>query len=188
MSRVSLSILLSIAPLGAGLSPCVAGEEPRRVDQTVADVDPLGTSLRQVDFEVDLRQDIDFQYVYTVPGHPDSLMRRQGGLVAVFNRSDYLPTWFGPVPVVPPNTVFYVGEPPAPPAGEIRAPGRLDTRVYGRVSAAAGALRAGETPPSFERAIHRDQGEMRRADMSDEPYRRHRLREITDRAIERLQR
>lgn len=184
MTRTPLVILcsslLSISPaMGAPV------DEPRLVDQTIADVDPLATSLRVVDFEVDLRQDIDFQHVYTVPGQPGMLMRRQGGLVAIFDRSDYVPTWFGPVPIIPANTVFHIGGPPEAATGEISAPGRLDPRVQGLVPATAAALRADEAS-AVRPAVSRDRGEMRRADLADEPYRRHRLREITARAIERL--
>ena len=185
MARTPVVILWSSLLAFSGAVGAAGDEQPRLVDQTIGDVDPLGTSLRVVDFEVDLRQDIDFRYVYTVPGQPGRLMRRQGGLVAIFDRSEYLPTWFGPLAVVPANTVFHIGGPPEPARAEIFAPGRLDPRVQGLVPATAAALRADEAT-AVRPAISGDRGDFHRADLADEPYRRQRLREITDRAIARL--
>src|SRR6185503_15575203 len=79
-------------------------------DQTVEDVNPLSTSLRQM--HSDLRQPTGFQNVYHVPGHDDLLMRVNGGIYAVFPESEYTVNRKGKtVPVIPAGTVFYIGLP-----------------------------------------------------------------------------
>jgi hypothetical protein len=80
------------------------------IDQTVADVNPLSASLRQV--HRDLRQPTGFQSVYHVPGHDDLLMRVNGGIYAVFPESEYTVNRKGrTVPLIPAGTVFYIGLP-----------------------------------------------------------------------------
>ncbi len=183
--RVPYRHIALFGALALSASPAAArsGDGAQQMDQTISDVDPLATSLRLVDYEVDLRQDAEFERVYAVPGQPGQLMRRQGGLVAVFDRSHYVPTWYGPVPVIPPNTVFYVGGIPED-LEEVHAPGRIDTRIQGRLIPAAGGLRADEAPQSA--IVPRPDVKPGRADMADERYRVRRLEEITTRAVQRL--
>lgn len=74
------------------------------VDQGVADVSPLQTSLRVA--PIDLRHPSDFERVYeTGDGR---YMRVSGGLRAVFPISVYDP--YGPE--IPPDTRFIIGETP----------------------------------------------------------------------------
>jgi hypothetical protein len=78
------------------------------VDPAVEDTGPLSVSLR--DLQVDLRGPVGFEHIYRVPGHEDELyMRMDGGLLAVFPQSIYTDTRWGPVPIIPNNTVFYIG-------------------------------------------------------------------------------
>lgn len=85
-------------------------EDTREVlDQGVSDIGPLGTSLRQID--PGLHQPGSFERVERVPGHDDLLMRVAGGLYAVFPQSQYAATAEGLLPVVPNNTIFYIGKP-----------------------------------------------------------------------------
>ncbi|MBL0928301.1 MAG: hypothetical protein IBJ11_11730 [Phycisphaerales bacterium] len=103
-------------PIGPAPRPPIAGvpgqpAQPVRVEQTVADRDPLHTSLRQL--PTDLRQDEGFEHLYRVPGADNRFMRRSGAITAVFPRSQYVATRQGPLPVIPAGTVFYFGLPPA---------------------------------------------------------------------------
>jgi len=92
------------------------------VEQTVEDVDPLARSIRRI--ERGLRQPTGFESVYRLPGDHDRFMRIDGGLYAVFPRSVYLNTRMGEVPLIPANTVFWIGPPPfletQEPAGQSR--------------------------------------------------------------------
>lgn len=106
-SPIHLLIAAAVLCLGAGEE----GEPQllRPLDQGVADVTPLSESLRVR--ELDLQSPIGFAEVYQVPGRPDWLMRASGALYAVFPHSVYLPTEIGAMPVIPNNTVFYIGWP-----------------------------------------------------------------------------
>jgi hypothetical protein len=98
-------IALAVLCLGAGDE-----EDPqflRPIEQGVADVTPLSESLRML--ELNLQEPIGFADVYHVPGRPDWLMRVSGGLFAVFPQSVYSSTEAGVMPVIPNNTVFYIG-------------------------------------------------------------------------------
>lgn len=78
------------------------------VDPAVEDTGPLSVSLRE--FQVDLRGPVGFEHIYRVPGHEDELyMRVDGGLYAVFPQSVYTDTRWGPVPMIPNATIFYIG-------------------------------------------------------------------------------
>lgn len=77
--------------------------------QGVADVGPLGKSLEVA--PVDLRVSNDFDRVYQI-GSDGPLMRSAGNLYAVFDRSVYVQSQYGPTPEVPAGTVFYIGQPP----------------------------------------------------------------------------
>jgi hypothetical protein len=87
----------------------VAGPGFDQIDQAVADINPLGTSLRNL--QVDLRQPTGFANVYEVPGRPDLRMRINGGIFAIFPFSTYAQSRRGTVPLIPANTVFFIGEP-----------------------------------------------------------------------------
>lgn len=90
-------------------SPITRMRDLEPVEQRVADVDPLGTSIRQI--ETGLRQPFGFEEVYRVPGDDEYFMRIDGGLYAVFPRSVYTNRRFGELPLIPANTVFSIGPP-----------------------------------------------------------------------------
>ena len=79
------------------------------VEASIADTGALSVSLRRV--ESGLRQPVGFEQVYPVPGQEGLLMRVDGGLYAVFPRSVYVHDRSGVRPVIPNNTMFYIGAP-----------------------------------------------------------------------------
>ncbi|MEQ8844052.1 MAG: hypothetical protein RIB58_04285 [Phycisphaerales bacterium] len=176
-SRLAIVFFALVTPFAA------AQTELQRVDAGVSDVDPLATSLREANFATDLRHDTAFEYVYVAPGRPDSLMRVAGGLTAVFPRSVYIPTAFGKTPVIPANTVFYVGGIPETitrGANERAAASRLKNRVT--------PVEMGGLAADLDEAVlseWRPDRSPGRADMGDEAYRRQRLSQLTNRLIER---
>ncbi len=120
-STIRASCTASIAiVLGAMLTPGAFAQSQQLyglpihkltpVDERVGDVGgSLSTSLRQID--PGLAVPSGFEQVYRVPGHNDLLMRIEGGVMAVFPESVYSASANGSVPVVPPNTTFYIGLP-----------------------------------------------------------------------------
>ncbi len=82
-------------------------EEFEPVDAGVGDINSIQMSLR--DLQTDLQQPFDFQQVYHVPGRDDLLMRVHGGLFAVFPQSYYTNSEWGPMPQIPPGTIFQIG-------------------------------------------------------------------------------
>lgn len=81
----------------------------KAVEANVGDLGPLSLSLRLL--QADLRQPTNFDRVYRAPGQDGRLMRINGGLYAVFDRSLYAPTKQGLMPLIPGGTVFYIGRP-----------------------------------------------------------------------------
>jgi hypothetical protein len=79
------------------------------VEQQVEDVDPLAHSMRRI--ERGLQQPFGFEQVYRVPSDDELYMRIDGGLYGVFPRSVYLNTKEGDMPLIPANTVFWIGTP-----------------------------------------------------------------------------
>lgn len=112
------------------------------VDQRISDVSPLGLSLRQM--QPTLREPNNLQELYRIHGDDENLVRAQGGLYLVFQRSIYGADKKGNVyPLVPPNTVFYIGPPPgwtvstavqAVARKEVADAGRIDDRLDLRVA------------------------------------------------------
>lgn len=78
------------------------------VDQGIADVGPLNSSLRVQ--RADLRIASGFDRVYQAPGQPDMLMRVNGALRAVFSESEYVRTEQGAMPLVPAGTTWIIGD------------------------------------------------------------------------------
>ena len=76
------------------------------IDQGIEDRSVLSESLRQV--ETGLGQPNDFSQLYRLPGQ-DRFVRIQGALYAVFPESAY---GSGGVPLIPPDTIFYIGRLP----------------------------------------------------------------------------
>lgn len=126
-------------------SPVENGANGRRlqltpVEQGVADVDAIATSLRRI--ELGLQEPRGFEGLYLVPGRSDLFMRADGGLYAVFPQSVYGNYKGKALPLVPNDTTFYIGQsaiealaaPPAAPtsgapASDDRVNGRIDSRV-----------------------------------------------------------
>ncbi len=112
------------------------------VDQRIEDVSPLGLSLRQM--QPTLREPNNFQELYRFRGDDENLVRAQGGLYLVFQRSIYGSDKNGNVyPLVPPNTVFYIGPPPgwmvssavqAVASSEVADAARIDDRLDLRIA------------------------------------------------------
>lgn len=99
------------------------------------DLDPLRTSLRLQ--PVDLRQPMDFDKVYRLPGSgaTDRLVRMSGAVSAVFPRSDYVGSENGLLALIPAGTVFHLGGVPGTePASAPRqvAPGSAAALFDGR--------------------------------------------------------
>jgi len=131
-SRTSVLIagVVGAIATAANAAPQAAAPPLRAIDPNVADVNPMSASLR--DTRIDLRQPLGFTDVYRVPGQPGLLMRSSGAIFAVFPNSVYARTPTGPLALVPPGTVFYIGLPPAAPtAGESISPhhSAVDTRI-----------------------------------------------------------
>ena len=167
------------------------------VDQGLADLHSLAASLR-TDLAVHPPTD-HLVNVYTDPAHPDQFVRVDGAMKVVFPNSVYAQTRYGQVPLVPAGTVFHFDE-----SGAQAMPGVLvDMRVPDGTTARANprALK----PIRFVNAVPepstRDSGDARDPEpvalteatlpertrraamvtMSDELYRRTKLREIAAR-------
>ena len=107
----------------------------RRVDPGYEDVSPLGTSLRVP--TLDLRHPTDFSGVYRAPEHVGEgfFVRFAGGVAAVFRASDYIDVGGLGIPVVAPDTKYYIGGlPSAPRAVEPTAQARRMRPEPSRVS------------------------------------------------------
>lgn len=143
----------ALAAGAAWLSGVAAAQQPgtiarsnplRPVEPAVGDVGPLRISLREL--RTDLRAPSAFDTVYRLPGPTaghepagDLLFRRDGALTAAFPRSVYSTTKGGTRAIVPPGTIYYIGEgsgplrpaeaPAAPPGPTGVADARADVPV-----------------------------------------------------------
>ncbi len=112
------------------------------VDQRIADVSPLGLSLREM--QPTLREPNNFKELYRFRGDDENLVRAQGGLYLVFQRSIYETDRKGNVfALIPSNTVFYIGPPPgwtvssailAVARNEVADAARIDDRLDLRIA------------------------------------------------------
>jgi len=115
-----LAIVLALAgvvvPAGGQMRPFEPIQwEP--VDQRVADVDLLAESFQAV--EPGLGEPQGFDRVYLAPSDlfgDDRFARINGALIATFPRSIYAGSPYGPIPLVPAGTVYWIGPPLAWPA------------------------------------------------------------------------
>ncbi len=141
LAMISLATLATLATFASKataqtLSPLVP------VDQRIEDVSPLGLSLRQM--QPTLREPNNFQELYRFRGDDENLVRAQGALYVVFQRSTYGFDKKGNVyPLFSPNTVFYIGPPPgwmlssalgAVARNEIAGAARIDERLDLRIT------------------------------------------------------
>jgi hypothetical protein len=132
-----------------------------KVEQTIADVDPLRTSIRSL--QTDLRHPTDFRDVFQIRGSAheaghwgvanptggDLFARVHGAVTAVFPQSIYVAAEKGGViPLVPPGTVFFIGDLPWERFGAgpmlLPSPDRVDSRVDMRAGAPSAPLQATE--------------------------------------------
>lgn len=142
---VSVGLIAGLACDARGQTVEQQGLVP--VDQTIEDTDPLGVSLRQREGGLNIvgEQGTVFRRLDSRPGDPrvsqqrsDKLYYISNGVVAEFDRSDYLKvtdTERGRSRVfqlIPPNTVFYIGKPPAPEAQAEPQPAYLPHQIDGR--------------------------------------------------------
>lgn len=124
----------------------------QRVEQTIADVGPLATSLRQV--PPDFRTPADFRDVYQIPPGSNSpyagwFARQNGGITAVFPRSRYDLEENGLRAVIPADTRFILGKIPLGDELAGAGPDTLSLRVDQRAAstgAGAGQLDARVSP------------------------------------------
>ncbi len=80
------------------------------VDENVADVSPLRTSL--IRLEPDHGWATGFERVYESPLYPDRFIRVHGAVWAMFPKSEYLQTEDGLLPLIPASAEFFIGPPP----------------------------------------------------------------------------
>ncbi len=154
------AILLASVFLTASVGFVQAADQPESqlelVDQGVTDRDELATSLRVLFDQPNAPT--RFARLYQTPLAPGQLVRIDGGVAAVFPRSEYFLTRKqGEIPVVPAGTVFLIGgveqldsplvpDPWTPPPGStaellrvqrlagLRAPTQATPRLAGAVS------------------------------------------------------
>jgi hypothetical protein len=115
--RAALGVLVSAVVCGVaaaqGLVPRTALPGLTRIDEVGDDADPLSRSQRFA--PVDLRMPTGFEGVYrfkrTTPFGQSQTMtaRMDGGLIAVFPNSVYVPARGGLIPAVPAGTVYVIG-------------------------------------------------------------------------------
>jgi hypothetical protein len=79
------------------------------LDQGLADVGPLGSSLRDLPADA-TSAPVGFQRVYRDPSDPERLMRGNGALRAIFPFSQYRQTRRGQVVLLPSATTFRIGD------------------------------------------------------------------------------
>ncbi len=168
----------------------------------VEDVSPMAAGLEQV--QLQSATPIGFEQVLVLQGVENRYARANGGLYALFPQSVYASPSGRGAPLVPPGTVFYLNPPreyamnPLPtyePSPNAIAPPRIDTRIV-EDGASPSPPRRGTTSRRAATDVVRD----RRAPaiitpftgpeteppaiLSNETYRRSRIRELMSRAAE----
>lgn len=132
-----LALTLAAVSLTGGGSTAAFQDGPPagwvRVQQGVADAGPLHVDLRVQPVELRAPMDYDSVYRGTAPngygGTTEYFARISGAVTAVFPQSVYIDTAEGVrSAVVPPGTVYYIGELPDDLLGEAPAPVRIPQR------------------------------------------------------------
>lgn len=170
--------------LVGGLSLLVQPEttvELREIEQGFEDVSPLAASSEVT--PIDLRKPFGFERVYEItdPRGRTRFIRIDNGIVAVFDRSDYIPGL--DVAFIPPNTRFHIGTEDFLDQSEheihaTEASGRIDRRL--NLSA---SNRAGTTPRDAEPAQPDFVVPGPPAIVTNEAYRRVRIAQLLSDAI-----
>lgn len=199
--------------LAACAAPVIAQRAPEGwqiIDAGRADRGPLSTSPRRL--PTDLRVPLSFDRVYRVPGATTGVQvpgaasgeelyaRISGGLTAVFPRSEYVATKRGPAAVIPPGTVFYIGELPKPAPGATANPTpvtdsagptratltrtsssastRVDARADLAVTSPTDSVSSALDAPQPRPAIQPESAQARPRDLMGEAHRRDRVRTL----------
>lgn len=181
-----------------------------RLDQTVEDVSPLRVSFRVL--SPDLRVPTGFRDVYRIegsgaqasrlgiynPSGADLLARVDGAVTAVFPQSVYVNLGNGPLALVPPGTIFFIGRlpfgaalpspAPAPNAAAKPVDQRAETvmppafRPVRQVAQPARGV-PDVTPPETPIEEAKPSSALRQQSiMTDEEFRRERVRDLILRA------
>ncbi len=209
-----LAACAALAPCTCALAQDVRWRDLQVVDPGVADLGPLSISTRSL--PIDLRSPSGFDRVYRVPGSTrgvggfnttpvgERLARVDGGITAVFDRSEYVQTKQGIRPVFPANTIFYIGDSPLlnlPDAGRPRERS-VNAVSYAfdmqASSLAAAPARAAAEPADFrvhpgEESLYQESARPMKADepapaanvFTDEQFRRERIRALLMSALAR---
>lgn len=101
-------VLLTLATFGRA-AVAQTTDDLNVLEPGVGDIGSLSTSLRYV--ERGLNQPTAFDQVFAVPGSTGLRMRADGALYAVFRDASYAATANGVQPIIPNDTVFFIGEP-----------------------------------------------------------------------------
>ncbi len=171
-----IGLVLALAAAGAAR----AQEGAKPIDAGTSDVGPLATSLRLA--PIDMRVSDGFENVYSVTDENgrERFYRRDGAIIAVFPRSDYILTGYGPLAAIPAGTWFLIGDPtgaqarqfgfadPGDDAGQsdLAVRQRIDTSAASRPSggsASAPASGAGSRVASDQRPRVEETGDDRSA-------------------------
>ena len=155
----------------------------RPLDARVEDVGVLSTSLRVE--SSGLGEPSGFDAVYKVPGGSGKLMRVNGALFAVFDRSIYQSAVGGTRAVVPPSTVFHIGVPPGGVSpGAVSSPVKRPASMESEQPARIGY---GTVPPATSRSGSRSSGsdDSLPRFVADREYRSRRLAEILEEHLAR---
>jgi hypothetical protein len=130
LGTVAMALVVMPLPgVSAAQSPAVEPElryrEMRRaidrpVDQGFVDRSPIGTSLKRLPSDLSVGRSFDRLYQDSLD--PQRFRRIQGGLSVVFPRSVYTADDQGTIAVVPPGSVFRIGDRESPGAARTAMP------------------------------------------------------------------
>jgi len=137
---LTAALLTPAAASAQGLKPTTTTSPLKRVEPGITDSNPLAVGTRLI--PVDLRAPTNFEGVYQFQrtdrfGNSETFFARtDGGLTAVFPRSQYVDSGGNLLAQVPPGTVWLIGglpkptDKPAPPRSETY----LDLSIRGNIS------------------------------------------------------
>ncbi len=131
-------------------------EIDRPVDQGFVDRSPIGTSLRRLPSDLSMGRSFDRLYQDSLD--PQRFRRVQGGLSVVFPRSVYGADEQGTIAMVPPGSIFRIGDREAPAAPASPAPSPPQ-----RIAGIEGVALPGWSPTRSERSRGSESGTSRAA-------------------------
>lgn len=144
------------------------------VDQTVADVSPLGASLQSL--RPDFGPPQGFGRVYTHPDYPGKFVRVDGAIVVEFAQSEYVETEDGLFVPLPEGAIFWIGGKPdyLKPQRQLEADA-VQSRYFVNARLDARAATLDERAAAQRQAQRAAEPPTRPTVWSDENYRRSRL-------------